>query len=112
MTVPSVFTSFLLVALEESTLRIKATYAQGNRIALNRCPFTLAHQDVPNRGAVVITDRDGLNEDYLWCRLCGRKTRQQVIALLSGVTLFRAHMRWDDVCRYATPDREEHDPGA
>lgn len=99
MTEPSVIPSFVAFALMESTLGIRATYFHGAFVALNLCPFTRAHEDVPNLGAVIVTDPDVLDGDYLWCPACGRKTQQQVMGLLSGVTLSRASMGWDDFCR-------------
>jgi hypothetical protein len=89
-----VIPSFLVAALEGSTLGVRVVCRSENCIGINRCPFTHAHDGVPNVGAVIVMDPEMQREEYLWCRRCGQRPAHDVLRLLTRQTVLLAFLGW------------------
>jgi hypothetical protein len=95
MTTSASVPSFLLEVLKVSPLGVRIVCWSDNYIGIDRCPFTRAHEDAPNLGAVIVMDPERRREEFLLCRDCGPKAAHEVLRLHSFQNVFLAFVRWE-----------------
>lgn len=94
MTKSSVIPSFLLAALEASTLGVRVVCRSENCIGISRCPFAHVHHDAVGTGVIIVLDPEFLREELLVCAVCGRRPAHEVLRVLGRQTVLVAFVRW------------------